>query len=224
MGKITRHIQIVRLKAQLRRRGVSIAENVELLKSELGDYVNLAHHSQVSNSKIGVRTSVGRYSKVQFADIGKYCSISWDVTIGALEHPLHAVSTHAFSYRKQFGISDTDIQIEHKRVLIGNDVWIGCGAIILPGVKIGDGAVIAAGAVVTRDVAPYEIVGGIPGNHISWRFNENQIKILEELKWWDLSDEELRQNLDLFRPSVDLTVDDSKLKSFLLNRERTEEK
>lgn len=169
--------------------------------------MNLAHHAQISNSYIGTRTSIGRFSKVQFAHIGKYCSISWDVTIGALEHPLHSLSTHAFSYRKQFGICEKDTQIEHEKTWIGNDVWIGCGAIVLPGIKIGDGAVIGAGGVVTRDVAPYEIVGGVPCKHISWRFDEELIPSLEELKWWNLCVEELRSKMELFNPFADLTME-----------------
>lgn len=176
-----------------------------------GDFVNLAHHAQVSNSKIGCRTSVGRYSKIQLADIGKYCSISWDVTIGALEHPLHAISVHAFPYRKQFGLCEKDIQIPHKRVSIGNDVWVGCGSIIMPGITIGDGAVIGAGSVVTHDVEPYEIVAGCPARHLSWRFSAETIKKLEELRWWDFDDDVIKNCIDVFSPQVDLEKDDSAL-------------
>lgn len=207
-------------KNKLKRRGIAIARHVDLSNAELGDYVNIAHHAQVSNSDIGTRTSIGRYSKVQFASIGKYCSISWDVTIGALEHPLHALSTHAFPYRKQFGLCDKDIQLEHRKVSIGNDVWIGCGVIVMPGITIGDGAVIGAGGVVTHDVAPYEIVAGVPCKHISRRFSEDTIEALKSLKWWDLSDEEIRSNIELFSPFVDLTVDDSLLKRYLQSKER----
>lgn len=133
-------------RRKLAKRNISVAPHAEFLNNvKLGDYVYLAHHVEISNSDIGLRTSVGRYTKIQYAYIGKYCSISWDVTIGAIEHPLHSVSSHAFSYRKQFGLCEKDIQIDHKYVEIGNDVWIGCGAIILPGVHIGHGAVIGAG-------------------------------------------------------------------------------
>lgn len=170
----------------------------------LENYVNLAHHSQVSKSSIGSRTSIGRYSKVQFAQIGRFCSVSWDVTIGALEHPLNAVSTHAFSYRKQFGLCKEDEQIMHRTVVIGNDVWIGCGVIIMPGVNIGDGAVIGAGAVVNRDVEPYEIVGGVPARHLKYRFSEDIRKKLLDAQWWNLPDETIRNNTDIFSPHIDL--------------------
>ena len=186
------------------KRGIVIAHNVDYGNVELGDYVNVAHHAQVSNSTIGTRTSIGRYSKIQMSDIGKFCSISWDVTIGALEHPIHAITTHAFPYRKQFGISEKDFEIPHKRVTIGNDVWIGCGAIIMPGITIGDGAVIGAGGVVTHNVDAYEIVAGCPAKHIAWRFPSETIQKLESLKWWNFSDSELKKYAQYFKPDIDL--------------------
>lgn len=82
-------------------------------------------------------------------------------------------------------------------VFIGNDVWIGANVIILPGVKIGDGAIIAAGAVVTRDVEPYEIVGGVPAKNIRFRFSDKQIKKLESVKWWEWDEEQFENNKEL---------------------------
>lgn len=81
-------------------------------------------------------------------------------------------------------------------VNIGNDVWIGDNVIILPGVKIGDGAVVAAGGVVTRDVPPYAIVGGVPTRIIKYRFTSEQIQILERIKWWNWSDEKIFQSIE----------------------------
>ena len=199
---------------ELRKRGIGIGNKVELGdKVTLADYVNIAHHAQVSLSQIGLRTSIGRYSKVKYANIGKYCSISWDVTIGATEHSLHALSMHAFSYRSQFGLCKKNREINHKYVKIGNDVWIGCGAIILPGVTIGDGAVVGAGAVVTKDVSSYEVVGGCPAHHIKMRFPDEIIELLEDIKWWDRDDEFIRNIIDLFAPENDITNDEA-----ILNR------
>ena len=184
-----------------------IASKASVRNVKFEEYVNVAHHAEISNATIGKRTSVGRYTKIQFAQIGRYCSISWDVTIGALDHPLNAVSMHAFSYRKQFGLCKDDIMLEHEIVSIGNDVWIGCGAIIMPGVHIGDGAVIGAGALVTHDVAPYEIVAGVPARHLNNRFDKEIIETLKEIKWWDLMDEDIIKNIDLFSPFINLTTD-----------------
>lgn len=165
-------------------------------------YVNIAHHAQIAQTRIGTRSSVGRYAKIRNSEIGKYCSISWDVTIGAVSHPMERASSHAFTYRKQFGIVSEDGTIEQKRTVIGNDVWIGCNSVIISGVKIGDGAVIGAGAVVTKDVEPYSIVGGVPAKLIRYRFSNEICKQLLELKWWDKSDEWLNKNLSFFTKSL----------------------
>lgn len=91
-----------------------------------------------------------------------------------------------------------------KSTIIGNDVWIGHGVSIKQGVEIGDGAVIATGAVVTRDVEPYAIVGGVPANFIKYRFDEDTIVLLEKLKWWEKSDEELKSMIKCFQSSENI--------------------
>ena len=184
----------------------TIAHDVELSNCKLSEYCNLAHHASVNNSEIGKRTSVGRFSKIRDSKIGTYNSISWDVTIGAVSHPMDRISMHAFTYRKQFGISDKDIMIPQKTTRIGNDVWIGYGAIILSGVTIGDGAIIGAGAVVTKDVEPYTVVAGVPAKVIKKRFEDEVIEKLLLLKWWEFSDEKLKSNLNLFEKP--LTVEE----------------
>ena len=186
-----------------KRQGVTFAHHSSFYQSSLSPYCNLAHHAEVSYSTIGSRT----YTKVQYADVGKYCSISWDVTIGALSHPLHAVSSHSFPFQKRFRLCEKDQPAKRERTVVGNDVWIGCGSIIKQGVHIGDGAVIGAGAVVTHDVEPYEIVVGVPAKHHSWRFEEEIRKELLELKWWDWDDSVVRNNIELFSPDNDLNKD-----------------
>lgn len=138
--------------------------------------------------------------------IGKFCSIAPGVVIGLGNHNYNNVTTHPILYNnyyvkkmkldinklKQDGLVDKDLVTE-----IGNDVWIGMNANIKRGVKIGDGAVIGAGAVVTHDVPPYAIVGGVPSRVIKYRFDEQKIKMLLESKWWDWSKEKLDRNFDL---------------------------
>ena len=214
LGKIDRRRSVKELK----KRGISVGRYVELEDNNLGNYVNFAHHAQCSYSSVGLRTSIGRYSKIRYAEIGKYCSISWDVTIGATEHSMHALSSHAFTYRSKFGICTKNREINHEYTRIGNDVWIGCGAIILPGVTVGDGAVIGAGAVVTKDVLPFEVVGGCPAHHIKMRFSDELIDLIEQIKWWDRSDDFIKENIDLFSPGVDITTDENalnRLKAFV---------
>jgi len=187
--------------------GVKIANDVDLQNVKLANYVNFAHHSQANHCRIGERTSVGRYSKLAYANIGKYCSISWDVTIGAISHPTHAISTHAFSFQRRFGLCDKEQKMPHEYVEIENDVWIGCGAVIMPGIHVGNGAIIGAGAIVTHSVDDYEIVAGCPARHIGWRFEEDLKKALLQSEWWNWSDEIIKKHINLFDPSKDITKD-----------------
>lgn len=82
---------------------------------------------------------------------------------------------------------------------IGNDVWIGCGVIVMPGVSIGDGAVVGAGAIVTKDVEPYSVVSGVPARLMRYRFDRETIETLESLDWWDWDDATLRSRISFFR-------------------------
>ena len=135
--------------------------------------------------------------------IGKFCSIAGGVSIYAgAEHRLDWVSQYSFN---KFPIAAQKEIIRSKgKVSIGNDVWIEDGAFILSGVTIGDGAVIAARAVVVKDVKPYEIVGGNPAKHIKYRFSESQIDSLLKIKWWNWDIEKIKENFDLIlSPNLD---------------------
>lgn len=137
-------------------------------------------------SKIYPSVSIGDYSVVNgnsyiFSGvIGKYCSIGYNVQISPPEHPIEWVSTSQLFYKKK----------KWKEIInptiIGNDVWVGSNSVILSGVKIGTGAVIAAGAVVTKNVAPYTIVGGVPARPLKTRFSTEVIAELLDSKWWEL--------------------------------------
>ena len=137
---------------------------------------------------IGDHSYVNKYSSVENCVIGKYCSVSSGVYICPFEHDIHRVSTSP-------GTGDGRSHGRKRRpVTIGNDVLISLNAIILEGVTIGDGAVIAAGAVVNKDVKPYEIVGGGPAKHIGYRFSEEEISALEKIRWWDKGEAWVRKN------------------------------
>lgn len=127
-------------------------------------------------------------------EIGAFCSIANNVKIGGARHPIEWVSTSPVFYsgrdsvKKKFSTFDRD---EDKHTIIGNDVWIGANVIIIQGVKVGNGAVIGAGAIVTKDVGDYEIVAGNPAKVIRKRFSDNIIQGLLDSKWWLLTDEQL---------------------------------
>lgn len=131
--------------------------------------------------------------------IGKYCSIADNCDIGVFMHPIHTLSMSPFVYcdsdeflNENIGMRQSNKLLENngdKKILIGNDVWIGTNAIIMNGIEIGDGAIVGASAVVTKDVPPYAIVVGIPAKIIKYRFDKDTIKELLELKWWDCPEE-----------------------------------
>ncbi|WP_430474905.1 CatB-related O-acetyltransferase [Thalassospira lucentensis] len=140
--------------------------------------------------------------------IGSYCSIGPDVLfLCKVDHPLNLPSTYPFKtllWNIDQGNNDA---ITKGSISLGHDVWIGARAIILSGVEIGTGAVVAAGAVVTKDVPPYAIVGGNPAKVIRKRFDDHQIQKLLATRWWELSDAELKEKSQLLYGDVDTFID-----------------
>lgn len=136
-------------------------------------------------------------------DIGSFCSISDHVFIGGAEHPMEWVSTSpVFQKVKHSGPVKRFAKYElppMKRTIIGSDVWIGHGATIKQGVKIGHGAVVGSNSVVTKDVPPYAIVGGVPAQIIRYRFTDETISALLESAWWKMNDSEIQQNAQLIK-------------------------
>lgn len=139
------------------------------------------------------RPDIRFYGEGSTLKIGNYCSIAGDVTIllGG-EHHLDWVSSYPFSVYAEGAQDLPGYPLTKGDVVIGSDVWIGYGALILSGVKIGDGAVIAARSLVNKNVEPYSIVGGVPAKHLRYRFPEETIKKLLEIQWWNWSEEKIR--------------------------------
>lgn len=133
--------------------------------------------------------------------IGKFCSIACGAKFifTSANHTLKSLSTYPFPiFFEEWGLDSANITGAWDKkgdIVIGNDVWIGYEAVILSGVTVGDGAIIGARAVVTKDVPPYAIVGGIPARCIRRRFDEETVTKLRELKWWEWSDEKIKENL-----------------------------
>ena len=166
-----------------------------------------------------VDIEIGRYtygayridgSIVVGTTIGSFCSIAPGVRLGGSNHPLSWVSTHPFLYCENRGFVPRDdpwfVQEANAPVLIADDVWIGVNALVVPGVAIGRGAVVAAGAVVTRDVAPYAIVAGVPARVVRKRVDEERAERLLKIDWPRWSDETLLDRLDAFF-DVDVFLD-----------------
>jgi len=151
------------------------------------------------NVKVGNYTYVGRFTLVDSGTIGNYCSIAAYCHIGGGNHAISYISTSQRTYSQGniFDLPDYWNSWPDPPV-IGSDVWIGSHAVVLQGLTIGDGAVVAAGAVVTKDVPPYAIVAGVPARVVKFRFNEEQIEYLMGLKWWDMPLSELTKFKELF--------------------------
>lgn len=133
--------------------------------------------------------------------IGKFCSIACGAKFlfNSANHTLSSLSTYPFPlFFEEWGLEKKDITNAWDNkgdIVIGNDVWIGYEAVILAGVTIGDGAIIGTRAVVTKDVPPYTIVGGVPAKSIKKRFSEETISALLEIQWWNWSEERIARNI-----------------------------
>lgn len=135
----------------------------------------------LSNAKVGYATYSAHNSALRNVEIGRYCSIADNVQCGLPRHHIGTVSSHPLLEGPELHNSITKI---------GNDVWIGSGAKLLGKqgcVTVGDGAVIAAGAIVTKDVPPYAVVAGVPASVIRYRFEADVIRKMIEIKWWNWS-------------------------------------
>ena len=177
------------------------------LNSHFGGY-NVIGNNSFFAGEIGYGSYIGSNCTI-YGNIGGFCSIADRVNVVVGNHPTRSfISTHPafFSTKQQAGFTFVDEQRYeetrysngHDLISIENDVWIGYGAMIFSGVTIHNGAVVAAGSIVTKDVPPYAIVAGVPAKIIRYRFTEDQIKKLEALKWWDKSPVWIKENAKYF--------------------------
>ncbi|MCB9222394.1 MAG: CatB-related O-acetyltransferase [Ignavibacteria bacterium] len=193
------------VKYLLRYPTLKIGNNVIISKSIFGRYNSIGSNTTLFKTHIGDFSYISHNSSINNTTIGKYCSIAHNVTIGTASHPTKEfVSTHPifFSTLKQCGITyvNQDFYKEfNDKITIGNDVWIGMNTIIIKEVNIGDGAIIAAGSIITKDVQPYTIVAGIPGKVIKERFTHDQKQFLLSDKWWNKDEYWIKNNYTLFQ-------------------------
>lgn len=177
----------------------------EIAGSEFGRYCEIGQGSRVQHSVFGDYSYCDRMCDIANADIGKFSNIASFVRLGASDHPLDRASLHHFMYRSAYywpGEADDADWFEARRarrVVVGHDTWIGHNAQVKPEVTVGHGAVVAAGAVVTKDVAPYMIVAGVPAKPLRERVAGPVAERLMALAWWDWDHARLRAALEDFR-------------------------
>lgn len=180
---------------------------------KLSKKATIYRHARLNNVSVGDYSYIGTKAIIHSATIGKFCSVAAQSVIGLPSHFINTISTSPlFNYKKNgtksSWVSQNMREIPY-HVEIGNDVWIGFGSLIVGSVKVGDGAVVASGAVVTKDVPPYAIVGGVPAKVIRYRFSQEIIDELNRIQWWNLPDDVLKKNISLFQKE-DISLEDLK--------------
>jgi acetyltransferase-like isoleucine patch superfamily enzyme len=207
--KIIKNLLTIYKKYKLRKQYIFIGKNVSFKNTKFSIYNKISRDTQVNNSLLGSFSYIGWNSIFNNVNIGSFCSIAPYTEVIYSKHPLDLVSTHPLFYstKKQSGISFlkknlieefTYVNSTKKSLIIKNDVWIGYGAKLIEGITINNGAVVLAGSIVTRDVEPYSIVGGIPAKHIKYRFDDNTKKTLLLLKWWNRDIDWIKNNMNRF--------------------------
>jgi phosphonate metabolism protein (transferase hexapeptide repeat family) len=183
----------------------TIDPSAKVQEAKFGIYCEVGARTMLLDVEMGDYSYVVNDSQMTYTTIGKFCSIAAMTRINPGNHPMHRATQAHFTYRASayFPGEADDAEFfawrKSHRVHIGHDVWIGHGAIVLPGRRIGIGAVIAGGAVVTKDVPDYTIVAGNPARPIRRRFPEAIAERVAQLGWWDWDHEALRMALPDFR-------------------------
>lgn len=173
-------------------------------KTKFTPFTHILSGAKLNGTKVGKYSRIGARCKITNTTIGNFTSVGADCIMGLGQHPTNTLTYHSIFYKKgNWGWHDDWVKypdgfIEQKPITIGNDVWIGRKVIIMDGVNIGNGAIVATGAVVTKDVPPYAIVGGVPSKVIKYKFSQEIINRLEEIEWWNLPDEKITDVVNLF--------------------------
>lgn len=182
-----------------------IPDDAEVVNTGLGRWCEIGRGARILNSTLGDYSYCDRFADIANTTVGKFANIAAMTRIGPTDHPMTTASLHHFLYRSEYYWDDTARDEAFfaaraaRRTVIGHDTWIGHGAIVKPEVTVGNGAIVGAGAVVTRDVAPYTIVAGNPARVLRRRFDETVAARLERLAWWDWDHAALRAALPDFR-------------------------
>ena len=189
-------------------RSAIVKDNCTIFNSSFGNNTAVYPRCSLSDVRFGAYSYVNENSIMSGVTVGRFTSIAPHFICGYGDHPTNFITTSPvfYSTRRQCGISftETNRYDEKRQTIVGNDVWIGARVFVRDGVRIGSGALIAAGAVVTNDVPDYAIVGGVPAKLIRYRFADEVVRQLLEIKWWDWDQVKLREAQPyLAQPDVD---------------------
>lgn len=229
--------------ASITQHGLQASTNIQQIGRSL-EYeapVRLSTAVLIGACRIGAFTYIGGGSEIRNASIGRFCSVAANVAIGPAEHPVDWLSSHPFQFDGvRYFDSDENWQSFINPELrfrgnsaateVGSDVWIGRNAIIKQGVKVGNGAIIAGGSFVSKDVPDYAIMGGVPARIIRYRFDSETIKLLKSIGWWNYRLESHKNSINFgdVRQSIDQIllliskgeISDFRPKTYLLNKDK----
>lgn len=182
-----------------------IAKTAVIRQVHFGRFTEVADFCSIAESSLDDYSYVMERSTIIYSIIGKFVNIASDVRINPGNHPMDWVSQHHFMYRRRrYGFAEKDDGTffnwrRMQQVHIGHDVWIGQRSTIMPGISIGNGAVIGSGSVVTKNIDPYAVVAGNPARPLRYRFPERIRQVLEEIGWYHWDHETIKERLDDFR-------------------------
>jgi phosphonate metabolism protein (transferase hexapeptide repeat family) len=182
-----------------------IHDGARVANSTFGPYCEVGHGSLVLNSDFGAYAYCDRLADIANTSVGAFSNIAAMTRIGPTDHPYRNAAQHHFLYRSSSYWDDAPDDAAFfaaraaRRTTLGADCWIGHGAIVKPGVTVDIGAIVASGAVVTRDVGPFQIVAGCPATPLRARFPQPVIDRLLALAWWNWDHARLRAALEDFR-------------------------
>lgn len=179
------------LKAARIHGPVEVGEHATLYRAELSGQVRVGRRSSLWGPEIYV------HARGHPVEIGAFCSIARHVGVHGYFHDTRRLTTH-YVGRNVLGRPVEEEMVSKGPTRLGNDVWLGVGVQVLSGVSIGDGAVVGAGSVVSRDIPPYAIAVGAPARVVRYRFDEATIRRVRASRWWEWSDEEIREREELF--------------------------
>lgn len=164
---------------------VTIGDDTTVVRSRIGSNVALNRRSYINDSVFGDCSYCGINTTINFSRVGKFCSLARNVDIGGFDHDYHKVTTMPH-FRLDQITGKKGVEPDYYELCeIGNDVWIAAGAQILHKARVGDGAIVGGGAVVTKDIPPYAIAVGVPAKVIGFRFPQKIIDDLIDIHWWD---------------------------------------
>lgn len=189
-----------------------VGSRTYISKSEFEKNCAVGNNCQVTNTEVGKYSYITEGARISHAKIGKFCSIGPNLRVGMASHPIKKfVSTSPMFHSKNTNLNvsfvkkneiSTHKYIDKKKLFfieIENDVWIGANVTIMDGVKIGNGAVIGANSLVTKNIPPYAVAVGMPAKIINYRFNKSEIRKLLNLEWWNRDDKWIKGNVNIFK-------------------------